>query len=73
MTPSANVPFVDGKGESFANYAREVGQRGQVANLESARQASALILKMDAVAREVCMAAGSNQIMNQIMVREVVE
>ena len=73
MGAGASAPFFCVKGGSFANYAQEVGIWRQVTNLGAAKRASALIAYMALVAREVCMAAGSNQIMEQIMVREVVE
>ena len=43
-------PFFDGRGESLANYARGVELRGQVAYLDPAKRASALILHVDTVA-----------------------
>ena len=63
ISPSANAPFFDGEGESFSNYALEAGPWSQVTNLEPAKRASALILKMGPVARQVSAAAGSDLIM----------
>ena len=73
VATSANVPFVDGAGESSASYAQEVVLSRRVANLGSARRASAHIADMDKVAREVCMAAGSDQIMDHDGVMETLK
>ena len=64
MSHSANVPFSDGQGESFSNYAQHVELRGQVPNLGRAKRAAAPILQMDTAAREVCMAAGRDVAMD---------
>ena len=50
-------PF-DEEGESLANYAQEVGLRRHVASLDPAKFASALILHLGSVARDVCVSAG---------------
>ena len=62
MMPTVNAPFSDGGGESFSNYSQEVVLRAQTTNLEPVKRASALILNVGPVAREVRMAAGCDQI-----------
>ena len=49
VVPTANALFFDWEGESFSNYAQELELCSRVAN-------------MDPVAREVCVATGSDQI-----------
>ena len=61
MAPTANAPFFDGQGASFSNYAQEVELLSRTTNLGTVKRASALVLKADPVAREVCMGAGSDQ------------
>ena len=62
MLPSVSAPCFYGKDASFSNYAQPVDMLGQVANFGPAKRAPALILHMDAAARRVCMAAGSDVI-----------
>ena len=64
MTPSANAPFFDWRGNSFSNSAREVGKWRQLADLEPVMGVSVLILHMDPVARKVCLAAGRGEVMD---------
>ena len=45
----------------------------QVTNLDPARRASAVILHIDAVAQEVCMAAEGDVIMDQEAVEKIME
>ena len=52
-------------GESCTNYAQEVKLWSHVANLDPGTRASTLILNMDTVARQACMPAGSDEIMDQ--------
>ena len=63
MAPLANVPLSDGKQGAFPNYAQYVVLRGRVATLDPVKRAFALGSQMDPVAREVCMAVGSDQIL----------
>ena len=65
MAASANAPFFDGKGESFANYARAVELWSQ------AERASAPILDLATVLRDVCVAAGRGRIMGRDGVVEI--
>ena len=60
---TTTASFFNGKGETLLNYAEEVDLWGRVANPEPIRRASALVLHMDPVAREVCMGAGNDRIM----------
>ena len=62
MMPTANALLFDGAGESFLNYAQEAGLWLRVANLGPIHWASALILNMKPVDREVCMGAGDDRI-----------
>ena len=62
MARTANVPFLDGKGESYSNIAQDVELRSHAANFGPMRKASALTLNVGPVARQVCMVAGSDQI-----------
>ena len=61
--PTATAPSFESRGESFWNSAREVKLRGRVAALEPVEGASALLMNVDPVAREVSTAAGSGEIM----------
>ena len=60
MQPSISAPFFDGKGESFAKYAQQALLWCEVTNLQLAKRASTLISHVDAVAREVWLAAGGD-------------
>ena len=62
MQSSASTPFFGGRGESFAIYAQHVQLGRQVTILEPAKRASAIIMKMDTVARENCIAVGGGAI-----------
>ena len=73
MTPLANAPFFDWKGESFANYAQAVQLWRQGTNWRPAKRASALMLTMNPVAREGCMAAGIDQILGPDCVRKIMK
>ena len=53
-----------GRWDPFLNYSQEVDLWGRAAKLEAAKRASDLILNMDPVAREVCVAAGREQSMD---------
>ena len=64
MLPSASAPVFDEKGDSAINYAQQLELWRQVTNLDPVKRASALISYMDTGAREVCMAAGSDGIMD---------
>ena len=65
-------PF-DGGGESLANYAQEVGLRRRVASLDPATCASALILHMGSVARDVCVSAGGDVVRSQGGAKKIAE
>ena len=62
MASPVNAPFFHGEGESFSNYDHEVQLARRATDLESAKRASALILIMDPVVREFCVAAGGGRI-----------
>ena len=62
-----DAPFFDGQGESFANYARADELWSQ------AERASAPILDMATVLRDVCVAAGCGRIMGRDGVVEIME
>ena len=51
------------RAKPFANYAQEVGLRCQKTNVDPLKRAPALILNIGPAAREVCMAAGSDEMM----------
>ena len=53
-----------GRWDPFLNYSQEIDLWGRAAKLEAAKRASDLILNMDPVAREVCVAAGREQSMD---------
>ena len=61
MMPTVSGLLYDGKEEPFANSAQEAGLQSRVANLAPVNRASALVLHMDPVAREVCVAVGSDE------------
>ena len=52
MQPSTAVSSCGAKGESFQSYAKAVNLRRQVASLEAYKRAPALVLKMEATARD---------------------
>ena len=60
MTPRERGIFLGGKGESFAEYAREVESRNRVKNMGPLKRASALVLQMDPVACQVCVCVASH-------------
>ena len=60
MLPSVIVLTFGGRGSSFFNYDQRVKLWRQGANLDPSRRPSALVLHMDAVARQDCMAAGGD-------------
>ena len=62
-----------GKVESFANYPQQVELSRQVATLNPAKRAPALILHTFSVARKVCMAAGGDVIMSRDGVEKISE
>ena len=57
-------PSPDGRGASFFNHEQRARLWSQETNAGPAKRASALISQMDVVARQVCMAAGSDVIMD---------
>ena len=63
--PCLNVPSCGRKGASFSNYAQQVNLWRHVATLDQVKRASALILHMDAVASQVCVAAGGDVIIDR--------
>ena len=63
--PTVNVPSSGGRGESFANYAPEVELWNRVTNLDPIKRASAVVLHISPVAREVCVAADNDQLLDQ--------
>ena len=62
MAPTTNAPVFGGKGEAFPNEAKDVELWTRVASLELIKSASALIVNMAPVVREVCSAVGSDQL-----------
>ena len=62
MMPTATVPVYDWKVESSSYYAQELELRSRATNPGEINKASAPILNVDPVGREVRMAAGSYQI-----------
>ena len=64
MPPAARVPGFDGKGSSYIIYEQQVRLWRQVANLDPSKRAAALILQVETVARQVCLAAGSDSVAN---------
>ena len=73
MLPPVSAPSFDRKGESSANYAQQVALWREVTNLGPAKRASALILHLDTVARNVCVAAESDAIMVHEGVEKIAE
>ena len=71
MLPPLCAPCFDGQGETSPNDAQRVELRYQVANLGPAKRAPALISHMDAVAEEVCMAAGGDVTTDQDGVKKI--
>ena len=65
MLPSLSVLSLDDKGASLPNYGHQVKLWRQETKSDAAERSAALILLMGAVARQVCMAAGGNVIMDQ--------
>ena len=55
------IPPLDEKGESFANLAQELELWNRGTNLDASERASALVLQMDPVASDVCLAVGGDQ------------
>ena len=64
MLPAENARVADGSGPSFLKYEQQAGLRRRVTNLDPSKRAVALILQTGAVARRVCLAAGSHVITN---------
>ena len=63
MLPSANAPVFDGGDPSFNGYKQHVRVLRQATNLDPSKKAAALISQMEIVARQVCLAAGSDVVM----------
>ena len=53
-----------GKGPPFIDYEQQVRLWRRVANLDPSKRAAASILRIDTVARQVCLAAGSDFVVN---------
>ena len=64
MAPTAAAPFFDGKMESFADCSQGAELLTRVTNLDPTRRALPPVLHTDAAAREYCMAAGNNQLLD---------
>ena len=64
MLPAASASSLCGKGASFFNYEKQVKLPRQVANEGPVKRAALLILQMATAARQVCMAAGSDVLMD---------
>ena len=62
MAPTVAAPYLDGRGDPPANCAEKVELRSRVTNLDVTKSAPALVLQMGPVARDVCVAAGSEQL-----------
>ena len=59
MAKTVSVPFFDGEGESFANYAEQVELWNRKTHLDAVKRGSARVLHMGPVAREVRVAVGN--------------
>ena len=60
MYPLAQVPAFGGKSASFFDYEQRVRLWGQAAGVNPSERASMLILRMDTIARQVCLNAGGD-------------
>ena len=66
MLRAIAVLVFGGKGSPFLHYERQVRLRRQVANLEPAKRAPALILQMGRDGGQVCMSTGNDVIMKNV-------
>ena len=64
MLPAEQVPASNAKGPSFINYEQDARLWRQLTNLGPGKRASALILRRDSVARQVCLGAESDAVTN---------
>ena len=64
MLPAIAVPAFDWKGSNFLHYERQVQLWSQETNLEPSKRASALVSQKESAARQVCMPAGNEIILN---------
>ena len=72
MTPTVADPSFDGEGASSSNYAQEVGLWRRATDLDVTGRASVL-LEVDPGARDVCFAAGSDQLSGRAGVRKITQ
>ena len=64
MLTALDAPVPYGKDPSFINYDQQVLLRGKVANLDPPELAAARIRRTETVARQLCLATGSDVVTN---------